>query len=237
MVLQTGDHKAMILAAGVGSRLRPLTDHTPKALLEWEGKSLLEHVIMKLIANGFREIIINVHHFAERIVQHIEKNDRFGIRIAFSHEEELLDTGGGIARASWFFGDRPFLVHNVDILSSIHLGALLQAHEEGGALATLAVKDRPTSRSLLMDRDGLLKGWRDNRSGETILTGDGKEELTPIAYSAIQVMDPAIIEHFPGEKRFGLMPFYLELSKKHPVRLYRHDEDTWTDMGRPESYR
>jgi len=236
-VLQTRDNRAMILAAGLGSRLRPLTDHTPKALLEWKGKPLLEHVIRKLIGEGFREIIINVHHFKELIVDYIERNDRFGIRIEFSHEEELLDTGGGIARASWFFGDRPFLVHSVDIISDIRLGRLMEAHERDRPLATLAVKDRHTTRSLLMNREGLLKGWRDNQSGETILTGEEGEVLTPIAFSAIQVMDPAIVEHFPGEKRFALIPFYLELSREHPVLLHRHDSDSWKDMGRHESYR
>ena len=237
MVLQAQENKAMILAAGLGTRLKPLTDHVPKALLEWEGKPLLEHVILKLKSEGFTSIIINVHHHAGMIMDFVEKKGRFGIRIEFSHEkEQLLDTGGGIANASWFFGPDPFLVYNVDVMSDINLRALLQAHSESGAMATLAVKERVTSRSLLMSDDGFLKGWRDNRTGETILTGSSDSGLTPIAFSAIQVMDPGIFELFPGDKCFPLMPFYLELARTHPVYLYRHDRDRWTDMGKLESY-
>jgi NDP-sugar pyrophosphorylase family protein len=227
----------MILAAGLGTRLRPLTDHTPKALLEWEGKPLLEHVILRLKSAGFTSIIINVHHHAGKIMDFVKQRDGFGIRIEFSHEkEQLLDTGGGIAHASWFFGPDPFLVHNVDIISDINLRDLYRAHVKSGAMATLAVKERVTSRSLLMSEDGYLKGWRDNRTGETILTGTSATGLIPIAFSAIHVMDPAIFELFPGEKCFPIMPFYLELARTHPVYLYRHDRDQWTDMGKLESY-
>ncbi len=237
MVLQTEGHKAMILAAGLGSRLLPLTSDRPKALVEWEGVPLLEHVILKLKSAGFTRIIINVHHHAERIMDFVHKRAAFGIQIEFSHEkEELLDTGGGIARASWFLKDQPFLVYNVDVNSSIQLDDLYSAHLEHGAVATLAVKERVTSRSLLMNREGLLRGWRDNRSGETILVGREDENLTPIAFSAVQVLDPEIFSLFPPDKVFPLMPFYLELARTRPVYLHRHDRDTWTDMGKLESY-
>lgn len=237
MVLQAKENKAMILAAGLGSRLKPLTEHKPKALLEWEGKPLLEHVIMKLKSAGFTSIVINVHHYAEMIMDFVMQKDHFGIRIEFSHEkDELLDTGGGIAHASWFFGKEPFLVYNVDVQSNIDLRAMYQNHLESGAMATLAVKERVTTRSLLMDQDSLLKGWRDNRSGETILCGDSIEGLLPIAFSAIHIMDPRVFGFFPKRKRFPLTPFYLELAKTHPVNLYRHDRDSWTDMGKLESY-
>ncbi|MEN8156765.1 MAG: nucleotidyltransferase family protein [Bacteroidota bacterium] len=227
----------MILAAGLGTRLRPLTDHKPKALVEWKGLPLIDHVILKLKGAGIHEIIINVHHHAEMVMEHVERSDHFGIRIEFSHEkEELLDTGGGIARAGSFFGDQSFLVYNVDIISGIDLGKLFEAHRESGAIATMAVKQRATSRSLLMNRDGLLKGWRDNRTGETILVDEEQEGLTPIAFSGIHVMDPEILRLFPAEKRFALMPFYLELAKSRPLFLHRHDADDWTDMGRPEAF-
>jgi NDP-sugar pyrophosphorylase family protein len=232
-----GKHKAMILAAGLGTRLRPLTDDRPKALVEFRGLPLLDHVVMKLKREGFREIIINVHHRAEMIMDHVAQRKHYGIRIEFSHEEdELLDTGGGIARASWFFGKDPFLVHNVDVLSNIDLRKLMEAHHKTGVLATLAVKERATSRSLLMDGAGYLKGWRDNRSGETILTGGGPERLIPIAFSAIHVMDPEIFSYFPQERIFPIIPFYLELARVQPLLLYRHDADEWTDMGKLESY-
>lgn len=237
MVLQAEGNKAMILAAGKGTRLKPLTDHRPKALVEWEGIPLLEHVILKLKSHGFTQIIINVHHYAEMIMDYIQSRDRFGITIEFSHEKEkLLDNGGGIAHAAWFLKDEPFLVYNVDVNCSIDLGALYKAHLEGGAIATMAVKERLTSRSLLMNQEGFLRGWRDNRSGETILVGKDREELYPIAFSAVHVMNPEVFELFPREEIFPLMPFYLELAKSHPVKLYRHDRDTWTDMGKLESY-
>ena len=237
MVLQTQGNTAMILAAGLGTRLRPLTDHKPKALVEWEGKPLLEHVILKLKSQGFTQIIINVHHFAEMIMEYVSSRKQFGIRITFSHEqEELLDTGGGIAHASWFLKEGPFLVYNVDVNSDLDVDALYKAHIRHGAMATLAVKERETSRSLLMNREGLLKGWRDNRSGETILVDPGQEELIPIAFSAVQVLDPEVFSLFPQQKKFPLMPFYLELARNHPIFLYRHDKDSWTDMGKLESY-
>lgn len=237
MVLQAWENKAMILAAGLGSRLKPLTEHKPKALLEWEGKPLLEGVVLKLKSAGFTSIIINVHHYADLIVDFVKQMDYFGIQVEFSHEkDELLDTGGGIANASWFFGKEPFLVYNVDILSDIDLRAMYKNHLKSGAVATLAVKERVTTRSLLMDKESLLKGWRDNRTGETILCGSGIEGLSPIAFSAIHIMDPGIFDLFPDKKCFPLMPFYLELAKTHPVNLYRHDRDSWADMGKLESY-
>jgi len=237
MVLQTKENKAMILAAGLGTRLRPLTDDRPKALVEWQGVPLIDHVILKLKRAGFHEIIINVHHYAEMIMEHVERRDGFGIRIEFSHEkEELLDTGGAIAHASWFFGHKPFLVYNVDILSDIDLDKLWKAHDQSGALATLAVKERVTSRSLLMNPQGYLKGWRDNRTGETIMVDEDTKGLVPIAFSAIHIMEPEILDLFPPATRFPIMPFYLELAGSMPVYLHRHDGDDWTDMGKLESY-
>ena len=237
MVLRSRGNRAMILSAGLGTRLGYLTSDKPKALVEWNGMTLIEHVILKLKNAGFREIIINIHHHAEMIVDFVKSREQFGIRIEFSHEkEELLDTGGGIANASWFFGDEPFLIHNVDIISSIDLNGLMEAHHRCGAMVTMAVKERSTSRNLLMNKEGYLKGWRDNRTGETILVDSNSEGLIPVAFSAIHVMDPGILKLFPKEKRFPVMPFYLELAKKHPVYLHRHDADTWTDMGKLESY-
>ncbi len=225
------------MAAGLGTRLRPLTDHKPKALVEWNGITLLESVIVKLKEFGIREIIINVHHYSEMIVDFVKKKRDFGIRIEFSSEkDELLDTGGGIAKASWFFGKEPFLVYSVDIQSSIDLRKLLETHQKSAAIATLAVKERATSRSLLMDRNGMLKGWRDNRTGKTILVDRNDKDLVPIAYSAIQIMDPDIFGFFPDAKIFPLIPFYLELAKTEKISLYRHDRDSWMDMGKLESF-
>lgn len=227
----------MILAAGLGTRLESLTINKPKALVEWKGIPLLEHVILKLKENGFTELIINVHHFSDMIMDFVKQKDHFGIRIEFSHEDEkLLDTGGGIAFASWFFGDEPFLVYNVDINCSIDLEKMFKSHKSNSAIATLAVKDRKTTRSLLMNRAGLLKGWRDNRSGETILVDESEDQLIPIAFSAIYVVDPVVFTLFPAERCFPIMPFFLNLARSNPIQLYRHDQDSWTDMGKLEAY-
>ena len=237
MVLQTGSNKAIVLAAGLGSRLGPLTARKPKALVEWEGKPLVDHVLLKLKDSGFTDVIINVHHHAEMIMKHVEKMDSFGMNMAFSHEKkELLDTGGGIANAAWFFDDQPFLVYNVDILCNIDLSALMKAHREHGTIATMAVKQRVTTRSLLMNDAGYLKGWRDNRSGEMILVDGSDAGLSPIAFSAIHVMDPRIFKLFPSEKRFPIMPFYLELARTEAIFMHRHDADEWIDMGKLEAY-
>ena len=236
-MLQTGENRAMILAAGLGTRLGDLTSSRPKALVEWNGVPLLEMVIGRLIDAGFTEIVINVHHYAEMIMDFVSRRENFGIRIEFSHEkEELLDTGGGVANASWFFGKEPFLVHNVDINSNINLRHLFEAHQQGGAIATLAVKERLTTRSLLMDRHGLLKGWRDNRTGETILVNPEEKELIPIAFSGIHVLDPEILDLFPMKTRFPIVPFFLELARTRDILLYRHDRDTWVDMGKLENF-
>jgi len=237
MVLQTRGNKAMILAAGLGSRLGELTTTRPKALLEWNGVPLLEMVILRLINHGFTEIVVNVHHFAEMVIDFVSKKKYYGIRIEFSHEkEELLDTGGGIAHASWFFGEEPFLVHNVDINSDIDLRRLYRAHMERGAIATLAVKERVTTRSLLMNHEGLLKGWRDNRTGETILVDENEKGLIPIAFSGIHVLDPGILKLFPEKTQFPIVPLFLKLARTREILLYRHDRDSWIDMGKLESY-
>ncbi len=237
MGLQSGGERAIILAAGLGSRLGALTVHKPKALVEWEGRALIDHVILKLKNSGFTDIIINVHHHAEMIMEHVENKDHFGIHIEFSHEkDELLDTGGGIANAAWFFDERPFLVYNVDILSNIDLTGLMKAHRESGSIATMAVKQRLTTRSLLMNGAGFLKGWKDMRSGEMILVDGSDTGLTPIAFSAIHVMDPRMFKLFPSEKRFPIMPFYLELARKEAIFMYRHDQDEWMDLGKLEAY-
>jgi NDP-sugar pyrophosphorylase family protein len=238
MVLQARGNKAMILAAGLGTRMRPVTNDKPKALVEWEGVPMLEHIILKLKSQGFDQIIINVHHFADMIVEFIKEKDTYGIQIEFSHEvDEPLDTGGGVAFASGFFADKPFLVHNVDIMSNIDLRKLYEAHTTSGAIATMAVKERETSRSLLMNKKNQLKGWRDNRNGDTILVDNNTEDLEPIAFSCVHVMNPEIFSHFPKEKKFSITPFYLELAKTQDVNLYRHDQDYWIDMGRLDSYK
>ena len=238
MVLQTRGNRAMILAAGLGTRMQPVTNDKPKALVEWEGVPMLEHIILKLKSQGFDQIVINVHHFAQMIIDFVNLKEQFGIQIEFSHEvEEPLDTGGGVAFASRFFDQKPFLVHNVDIMSNIDLRKLYDSHIQSDAIVTMAVKDRETSRSLLMNPHNLLKGWRDNRTGETRLVDEDSQELVPIAFSCVHVLNPEIFNFFPSEKKFSITPFYLELAKQRDIHLYRHDSDTWIDMGRLDSYK
>src|ERR1700704_5891267 len=158
--------KAMILAAGLGTRLRPLTDNRPKALVELSGRTLLEVTLSRLRTFGITEVIVNVHHFADMVIDYLKSNKNFGLRIEISWEETLLDPGGGLKKAAWFFLedsarlDEPFLLHNVDVISNIDLRRMLQFHAENQALATLAVQSRETSRYLLFDNDDQLSGRR-----------------------------------------------------------------------------
>ncbi|HEX9119460.1 MAG TPA: sugar phosphate nucleotidyltransferase, partial [Terriglobales bacterium] len=158
--------KAMVLAAGLGTRLRPLTDSRPKALVEIAGRTLLEITLSRLRSFGIREVIVNAHHFADMIVAYLEANENFGMRVQVSREEALLDTGGGLKKAAWFFqensdpSDEPFLLHNVDVISTIDLRRMVQYHNQSQALATLAVQDRTTSRYLLFDEQSQLCGRR-----------------------------------------------------------------------------
>src|SRR5437763_379194 len=190
--------KAMILAAGLGTRLRPLTDNRPKALVEIAGRTLLEITLSRLRAFGIGEVMINVHHFADMIVEYLKKNDNFGMRIEISREEILLDTGGGLKKAAWFFqssdsseSEEPFLLHNVDVISTIDLGRMLEFHWESRALATLAVQQRETSRYLLFDKQNQLCGRRAGRDGTAEIVRPAQissAELKALAFSGIHLI-------------------------------------------------
>ncbi|RMG16441.1 MAG: nucleotidyltransferase family protein, partial [Bacteroidetes bacterium] len=191
--------KAMIFAAGLGTRLRPLTHHRPKALVEVGGKCLLEIVIRRLLAHGFEEIVVNVHHFAGQVEAFLAQHAGFGARIAISDERSLLlDTGGGLRQAAWFFDEQPFLVHNVDVLSDIDLTAMYQAHLQSGALATLACRRRQSSRYLLFDEQNHLCGWKNVKSGEVRMSRQVKS-CHPLAFSGIHVIDPNIFAHLSAK--------------------------------------
>ena len=164
--------KAMVLAAGLGTRLRPLTDHKPKALVEVGGRTLLEITLTRLKSFGVEEVIVNVHHFAGAILDFLKANDNFGMRIEISREDVLLDTGGGLKKAGWFFlegarkSEEPFLLHNVDVISTIDFAEMVKRHDENSALSTLAVQERETSRYLLFDEQAQLCGRRIVREKE-----------------------------------------------------------------------
>jgi len=231
--------KAMVLAAGRGSRLHPLTDSRPKALVEVAGRCLLEHVLRRLAGAGVTEVIINLHHLGGQIPPFLEKHGCFGLgRVVYSEEASLLGTGGGLKQAAWFFDDgQPFLLHNVDVLSDIDLGALLQVHRESGALASLAVMARPTSRPLCFDADGRLCGRRVADQGDE-LVGPPRGAVTALGFAGIHAVSPAIFGKLTESGTFSLTEAYLRLAGAGElIRAHRVDGAKWRDCGRPEDLR
>lgn len=232
--------KAMIFAAGLGTRLKPITDTIPKALVPVGGRTLLEHVITRLAEQGFDEQIINVHHHADKIIAFLQEKKNFGLRIEISDEREmLLDTGGGIRKAAHFFQDgEPFLVHNVDILSNADLRTLYEIHKECESDATLLVKTRETSRYLYFGEDNLLRGWANIKTGEKKSPFHNflPEQYDRYAFSGIQVMSPRLLtlmEHYPA--KFPIMDFYIENAGKANIRCHVDNQFRMIDVGKLDS--
>jgi NDP-sugar pyrophosphorylase family protein len=228
--------KGMVLAAGLGTRLKPLTDHKPKALVEVGGKTLLEITLGRLRAVGVGEVIVNVHHFAEMIEQYLRNHNHFGMRIEISREEVLLDTGGGLKRAGWFFAengaDEPFLLHNVDVLSGIDLGRMVERHRQAGALSTLAVQERETSRRLLFDERMELCGRRTGKEGNAEMARPAPA-ANAFAFTGIHVISPRMIGMMTEEGVFSIIPTYLRLAGAGEKSLgFRADEYYWRDLGK-----
>src|SRR5580704_6475027 len=230
----------MILAAGLGTRLRPLTDNRPKALVEIEGRTLLEITLSRLRAFGIREVIINVHHFASMILEYLRTNADFGMRIEVSREEVLLDTGGGLKRAAYFFledsnpSEEPFILHNVDVISTIDLRRMVQFHAENQALATLAVQEREASRYLLFDEQLQLCGRRSGRDNKTEFVRSSRQLLV-LAFSGIHVISPRLFALMIEEGVFSIITSYLHLAAhKEKILAFRADEYYWRDLGRPD---
>ncbi|MBP1665035.1 MAG: Nucleotidyl transferase [Bacteroidetes bacterium] len=231
--------KAMIFAAGLGTRLRPFTDNMPKALVPVNGKPLLEHTILKLKNAGFDEIIVNVHHFPDMIIGFLKTKNNFGIRIEISDEREmLLDTGGAIKKAAHFFDDgQPFLVHNVDILSNLDLKEVycLQA-ENPDRLSTLVVSHRDTYRYLLFDEQNYLRGWINEKTGETKpCTFPGMKIYNKLAYAGIQVISPAVFQlMMQQEDKFPIMDFYLQHCRTEKIASFIPENLKMMDMGKTD---
>lgn len=225
----------MILAAGLGTRLKPLTDSTPKALISIKGKTLLEIGINNLIKNGFDKIVINVHHFSKQIIQFLDEN-KFNAEITISDETgNLLDTGGGLKKARWFFDDTShFLVYNVDIISNLNLEKLCTFHTSSTAIGTLVVRKRESVRYLLFNAKNILCGWRNANSGETKLIRSEKLQYE-FAFSGIQVLDPKIFSLMPANNVFSLIDLYLKVGTKHKISAFIDDESYWLDVGKPEN--
>ena len=231
--------KAMIFAAGLGSRLKPLTDTRPKALVEVGGVTLLELTLRRLAAAGVSDAIINLHHHGEQIPAFVEKHGRFGLRhIEYSPEPELLDTGGGLKEAAWFFDDGPpIFVHNVDVLSDIDLRALASAHRHSGALATLAALPRATTRPLFFDSANRLVGHHSATTGDTFVRSP-QGEVVPLGFCGIQMVSPAIFGKMMESGVFPIVACYLRLAGAgESILAHRVDGAKWRDCGRPEDLR
>jgi len=231
--------KAMVLAAGLGTRLRPLTDDRPKALVEVGGRTLLEITLARLREFGVREVIVNVHHFADMVVAFLKSRDNFGMQIEISREDNLLlDTGGGLKKAAHFFvdgpGDEPFILHNVDIISSIDLHRMAQAHAQRQALATLAVQDRESSRYLLFDEADQLCGRRLMREGKTEIARPSSQ-MQALAFCGIHIISPRLLGLMSEQEAFSIIDIYLRLAAKgEKILAFRADGSYWRDLGKPE---
>jgi NDP-sugar pyrophosphorylase family protein len=227
--------KAMIFAAGLGKRLGKITETVPKALVEINGKTVLQMAVEKCSSHGFKDIIINVHHFADMVEMEVLRLNKLGFRITVSDEREiLLENGGGLYKARDFFDKNPFLLYNVDIVSDLDLTSLYQIHLKKKGLATLAVRHRPGKRFLLIDNDGQMRGWRNISTGEQILAGVTEEGLSEIAFSSMHIVEPEIFNYM-YEGIYSMVTLYLDLAAEHNIYTLKHDEGYWIDIGTPES--
>jgi NDP-sugar pyrophosphorylase family protein len=229
--------KAFILAAGLGTRLRPITDSIPKALIQLNGKTLLEICIERLKSFGFTELVINVHHFSDQITNFLADKKFFGVDIKISDESKLLlDTGGALNKAAFLLNDeKPFLVHNVDIISDINLTQLYQSQLDSKNIVTLAVQKRKSSRYFLFDEENCLCGWKNEKTGELRITREPSGMLNSFAFSGIHVADSKIFELMPQNDIFSLVDFYLSLAPKNIISYFDHTGSVFFDLGKKEN--
>ena len=225
----------MIFAAGLGTRLKPFTDHHPKALAEVNGKTLLEHSIRYLQKFGIEDVIVNVHHFADQITEVIEENNGFGSWITISDEaDEVLETGGGLKKAAWYFeNEEDFVVMNVDVLSNLDLGKMIEDHQQSDAMATLAVMKRNSSRQLLFDEHMILSGWTNTQTSEQKIARE-VHSMHPFAFSGIQVLSKEILD-MPFTGKFSVIDVYLHFAETHLIKGFDHTGNIFIDVGKPET--
>jgi NDP-sugar pyrophosphorylase family protein len=227
--------KAMIFAAGLGTRFKPWTDEHPKALALVHGKTLLQRNIEYLQAYGINDVVVNVHHFADQVITAIQENEGWGSNITISDEtEKVLETGGGLLKARDLLGKEPFLTINVDILTDLNLNQLSNFHQNKGSLVTLAVTGRPTSRYLLFDETARLCGWWNAKTGAEKIAIK-KESYIQKAYSGIALFNPEIFDLIPFTGKFSLIDVYLSLAPQYPIRYFDHTGSKLIDVGKPDS--
>ena len=227
--------KAMILAAGLGTRLKPFTNKHPKALALVNGKSLLQRNIEYLASFGITDVIVNVHHFADQIIDSIKKNNGFGSDITISDERnEVLETGGGLKKASDFFDDEPFVLMNADILTDMDLQKIINAHSSSNALVTLAVAVRKTTRYFLFDELNILCGWRNTDTNDQKINREAPGYFEK-AFWGIHIISPEIFNLITKEGKFSIVEVYMSLAKTHTIIGFEDNHSKFIDVGKPES--
>lgn len=229
----------MVLAAGLGTRLKGLTKDRPKALVKVNGQTMLEITLERLQKYGVREVILNTHHFSEMMREYVTTLNNKGLRIELSQENTLMDTGGGLKKAAWFFLedpdrlDEPFILHNVDILSTVDLARMMQFHRENEALATLAVQKRDTSRYLIFDEQLRLCGWKASAKYEPKMVRQTSQSIE-LAFCGIHIISPRLLQLIKEEGVFSIIDTYLNLTKEGgKIVAFRADEYLWRDIGSP----
>ena len=227
--------KAMILAAGMGTRLGDLSKKTPKVLLDVNGKTVLEIIVQKLLSHGFNDIIINVHHLAEQVIEAASELERIeDVSITISDERnELLETGGGLFKVRYFFDTEPFLVYNGDILTDLDLRKMYDYHIKKQAISTIAVRHREGNRAFLIDDTGIIRGWTNRKSGVDIITIDKPMRLEEIPSMAISVYDPGIFDYM-DEGKYTMTSIVLKAAETGRVIAFRYDRGYWVDIGTPD---
>lgn len=228
--------KAMIFAAGLGTRFKPWTDKHPKALALVNGKSLLQRNVEYLQQYNITDVVVNVHHFSDQVIDAIKKNNGWGSHISISDEtDEVLETGGGLLKAKNLLqNEEPFITLNADFLTNLNINSLLAFHKNKQALISFGITNRKTSRNFLFDEDDRLCGWRNNATGQEKITVP-KNNLKEMAYSCVVVFNPQIFQLIPQRGKFSLVDTYLSLAAEHPIYGFDHTGDKLVDVGKPES--
>ena len=227
--------KAMILAAGLGTRFKPWTDQHPKALALINRKSLLERNVHYLQQAGITDLLVNVHHFADQIIDAIETNDGWGSRITISDEsDEVLETGGGLKKAAWFFTEAPFVMMNADMLTDLDLKSMISFHQQHAPLATLAITDRASSRYFLFNEKDRLCGWRNVKTGAARISFSAPV-MQEKAFSGIHILSPEIFPLMQQQGKFSIVDVYLELAASYVIKGFDHSGSKLVDVGKPEA--